>query len=130
MRPPSAPALRKQATVRLRVSQAEAQAISLVTDAPGATGSSAQVPDRAALSGVPGADRGNPHLPVEASGVMGSIATMKELFDPAAARPEASAYCATEVGGDFGRHGPAIPTPPIKKRRGGNVLPFSRLTRN
>jgi len=62
-------------------------------------------------------------LPIEAFGVMESIAAMKELFDPSAApRPEAPGL-SPEVGGHFGRRGSALPASPEKKEGEENSSP-------
>jgi regulator of protease activity HflC (stomatin/prohibitin superfamily) len=74
-----------QATARLRVAQAEAQAIEVVTAALGATGSPAQylIAQRylESLTAIAANPQKIVFLPFEASGVMGSIGSMKELFD-------------------------------------------------
>jgi regulator of protease activity HflC (stomatin/prohibitin superfamily) len=74
-----------QATARLRVAQAEAQAIELVMAALGATGNPAQylIAQRylESLTAIAANPQKIVFLPFEASGVMGSIGSMKELFD-------------------------------------------------
>ncbi len=74
-----------QATARLRVAQAEAQAIELVTAALGATGAPAQylIAQRylESLTQIAANSQKIVFLPYEASGVMGSIGSMKELFN-------------------------------------------------
>jgi regulator of protease activity HflC (stomatin/prohibitin superfamily) len=79
-----------QATARLRVAQAEAQAIEVVTAALGATGSSAQylIAQRylESLSQIATNPQKIVFLPFEAAGVMGSLGSMKELFDGGSGR--------------------------------------------
>jgi regulator of protease activity HflC (stomatin/prohibitin superfamily) len=77
-----------EATARLRVAQGEAQAITLVTDALGATGNSAQylIAQRylESLTRIAANPQKIVFLPYEGAGVMGSIAAMRELFTAAA----------------------------------------------
>jgi regulator of protease activity HflC (stomatin/prohibitin superfamily) len=73
-----------QAQARLRVAQAEAQAIGLITGALGQSGSPAQymIAQRymeSLIQIAKGADK-TVFLPYEASGVMGSLGAMKEMF--------------------------------------------------
>ena len=83
-----------QATARLRVAQAEAQAIEVVTAALGATGSPAQylIAQRylESLTVIAANPQKIVFLPFEASGVMGSIGSMKELFDGGRSGPVVS----------------------------------------
>ena len=76
-----------QATARLRVAQAEAQAIEVVTAAIGAAGNPAQylIAQRylESLTSIASNPQKIVFLPFEAAGVMGSIGSMKELFDGA-----------------------------------------------
>jgi regulator of protease activity HflC (stomatin/prohibitin superfamily) len=76
-----------QATARLRVAQAEAQAIEVVTAALGATGSPAQylIAQRYldSLTQIAANSQKIVFLPYEAAGVMGSLGSVKELFDAA-----------------------------------------------
>ena len=89
-----------QATARLRVATAEAQAIEVVSKAIGAMGNPAQylIAQRylESLTQIAAGAQKIVFLPFEAAGVMGSIGSMKELFDT------------TATGG---RPGPATPPP-------------------
>jgi regulator of protease activity HflC (stomatin/prohibitin superfamily) len=77
-----------QATARLRVATAEAQAIEVVAKAIGATGNPAQylIAQRylESLTQIAAGAQKIVFLPFEAAGVMGSIGSMKELFDSTA----------------------------------------------
>ena len=88
-----------QAQARLRVATAEAQAIEVVARAIGATGNPAQylIAQRylESLTQIAAGSQKIVFMPFEAAGVMGSIGSMKELFD------------ATSAGGR-----PAAPPPP------------------
>ncbi len=88
-----------QAQARLRVATAEAQAIDVVAKAIGATGNPAQylIAQRylESLTQIAAGSQKIVFMPFEAAGVMGSIGSMKELFD------------ATATGGR-----PAAPPPP------------------
>ncbi len=74
-----------QATARLRVATAEAQAIEVVSKAIGAMGNPAQylIAQRylESLTQIAAGAQKIVFLPFEAAGVMGSIGSMKELFD-------------------------------------------------
>jgi regulator of protease activity HflC (stomatin/prohibitin superfamily) len=74
-----------QATARLRVAQAEAQAIEVVTAALGAAGNPSQylIAQRylETLTQIATNPQKIVFLPFEAAGVMGSLGSMKELFD-------------------------------------------------
>ncbi len=74
-----------QATARLRVAQAEAQAIEVVTAALGVAGNPAQylIAQRylESLSQIATNPQKIVFLPFEAAGVMGSLGSMRELFD-------------------------------------------------
>jgi regulator of protease activity HflC (stomatin/prohibitin superfamily) len=74
-----------QATARLRVATAEAQAIEVVSRAIGATGNPAQylIAQRylESLTQIAAGAQKIVFLPFEAAGVMGSLGSMKELFD-------------------------------------------------
>ena len=74
-----------QAQARLRVATAEAQAIEVVAKAIGATGNPAQylIAQRylESLTQIAAGAQKIVFLPFEAAGVMGSIGSMKELFD-------------------------------------------------
>ncbi len=86
-----------QAQARLRVATAEAQAIEVVARAIGATGNPAQylIAQRylESLTQIAAGSSKIVFMPFEAAGVMGSIGSMKELFDtttaPAGGRPAA-----------------------------------------
>ncbi|MEO8586467.1 MAG: SPFH domain-containing protein [Acidobacteriota bacterium] len=84
-----------QAQARLRVATAEAQAIDVVAKAIGATGNPAQylIAQRylESLTQIAAGSQKIVFMPFEAAGVMGSIGSMKELFDSTAtsARPPA-----------------------------------------
>jgi len=84
-----------QAQARLRVATAEAQAIEVVARAIGATGNPAQylIAQRylESLTQIAAGSQKIVFMPFEAAGVMGSIGSMKELFDAtsAASRPAA-----------------------------------------
>ena len=88
-----------QAQARLRIATAEAQAIELVARAIGAAGNPAQylIAQRylESLTQIAAGSQKVVFMPFEAAGVMGSIGSMKELFD------------ATATGGR-----PAAPPPP------------------
>jgi regulator of protease activity HflC (stomatin/prohibitin superfamily) len=77
-----------QAQARLRVATAEAQAIEVVAKAIGATGNPAQylIAQRylESLTQIAAGAQKIVFLPFEAAGVMGSIGSMKELFDSTA----------------------------------------------
>jgi len=77
-----------QAQARLRVATAEAQAIEVVARAIGATGNPAQylIAQRylESLTQIAAGAQKIVFLPFEAAGVMGSIGSMKELFDTTA----------------------------------------------
>jgi regulator of protease activity HflC (stomatin/prohibitin superfamily) len=74
-----------QAEARLRVATAEAQAIEVVATAIGATGNPAQylIAQRylESLTQIAAGAQKVVFLPFEAAGVMGSIGSMKELFE-------------------------------------------------
>ena len=74
-----------QAQARLRVATAEAQAIEVVSKAIGAMGNPAQylIAQRylESLTQIAAGAQKIVFLPFEAAGVMGSIGSMKELFD-------------------------------------------------
>jgi regulator of protease activity HflC (stomatin/prohibitin superfamily) len=84
-----------QAQARLRIATAEAQAIELVAKAIGASGNPAQylIAQRylESLTQIAAGSSKIVFMPFEAAGVMGSIGSMKELFDatstPAGGRP-------------------------------------------
>lgn len=80
-----------QAQARLRVATAEAQAIELVARAIGATGNPAQylIAQRylESLTQIAAGSSKIVFMPFEAAGVMGSIGSMKELFDATTAPP-------------------------------------------
>jgi regulator of protease activity HflC (stomatin/prohibitin superfamily) len=84
-----------QAQARLRVATAEAQAIEVVARAIGATGNPAQylIAQRylESLTQIAAGSQKIVFMPFEAAGVMGSIGSMKELFDAtsSAGRPAA-----------------------------------------
>jgi regulator of protease activity HflC (stomatin/prohibitin superfamily) len=84
-----------QAQARLRVATAEAQAIEVVARAIGATGNPAQylIAQRylESLTQIAAGSQKIVFMPFEAAGVMGSIGSMKELFDATASagRPAA-----------------------------------------
>ncbi len=86
-----------QAQARLRIATAEAQAIELVAKAIGASGNPAQylIAQRylESLTQIASGASKVVFMPFEAAGVMGSIGSMKELFDataaPAGGRPAA-----------------------------------------
>ncbi len=90
-----------QATARLRVATAEAQAIDVVAKAIGAAGNPAQylIAQRylESLTQIAAGSSKIVFMPFEAAGVMGSIGSMKELFD------------STATGGR-----PAPPPPPMR----------------
>ena len=77
-----------QATARLRVATAEAQAIEVIARAIGATGNPAQylIAQRylESLTQIAAGASKIVFMPYEAAGVMGSIGSMKELFDSTA----------------------------------------------
>jgi len=77
-----------QATARLRVATAEAQAIEVIARAIGATGNPAQylIAQRylESLTQIAAGSSKIVFMPYEAAGVMGSIGSMKELFDATA----------------------------------------------
>lgn len=77
-----------QAQARLRVATAEAQAIDVVAKAIGATGNPAQylIAQRylESLTQIAAGSQKIVFMPFEAAGVMGSIGSMKELFDSTA----------------------------------------------
>ena len=80
-----------QATARLRVATAEAQAIDVVAKAIGAAGNPAQylIAQRylESLTQIAAGSSKIVFMPFEAAGVMGSIGSMKELFDATAPPP-------------------------------------------
>jgi regulator of protease activity HflC (stomatin/prohibitin superfamily) len=80
-----------QAQARLRVATAEAQAIEVVARAIGATGNPAQylIAQRylESLTQIAAGSQKIVFMPFEAAGVMGSIGSMKELFDATASSP-------------------------------------------
>jgi regulator of protease activity HflC (stomatin/prohibitin superfamily) len=80
-----------QATARLRVATAEAQAIDVVAKAIGAAGNPAQylIAQRylESLTQIAAGSSKIVFMPFEAAGVMGSIGSMKELFDSTASPP-------------------------------------------
>jgi regulator of protease activity HflC (stomatin/prohibitin superfamily) len=80
-----------QATARLRVATAEAQAIDVVAKAIGAAGNPAQylIAQRylESLTQIAAGSSKIVFMPFEAAGVMGSIGSMKELFDSTASAP-------------------------------------------
>ena len=83
-----------QAQARLRIATAEAQAIELVAKAIGASGNPAQylIAQRylESLTQIAAGSQKVVFMPFEAAGVMGSIGSMKELFDATSgARPAA-----------------------------------------
>jgi regulator of protease activity HflC (stomatin/prohibitin superfamily) len=91
-----------QAQARLRIATAEAQAIELVARAIGATGNPAQylIAQRylESLTQIAAGSQKIVFMPFEAAGVMGSIGSMKELFD----------------GTSSGGRAPAPPPPPMR----------------
>ncbi len=93
-----------QAEARLRVATAEAQAIEVVATAIGATGNPAQylIAQRylESLMQIAAGAQKVVFLPFEAAGVMGSIGSMKELF---------------ETTGGGGRPAPPPPVPPASR---------------
>jgi len=80
-----------QAEARLRVAQAEAQAIQMIAQDLGTTGNPAQylIAQRylESLTQISGNAQKIVFLPFEATGVMGSLGAMKELFDSAVEPP-------------------------------------------
>ena len=98
------PAAEGQAEARLRVATAEAQAIEVVATAIGATGNPAQylIAQRylESLMQIAAGAQKVVFLPFEAAGVMGSIGSMKELF---------------ETTGGGGRPAPPPPVPPASR---------------
>jgi regulator of protease activity HflC (stomatin/prohibitin superfamily) len=84
-----------QAEARLRVAQAESQAIQVVAQAIGSAGNPAQylIAQRYldSLTQIAANAQKTVFLPYEATGVMGSLGAMKELFDTRTERPTGQA---------------------------------------